>query len=300
MRFDIFPRLGLLLILATVTGEVRADLTAKQARKLITRMAGVELPSSAVRVKRVSSPNNSTAEATAEIQAIFRLATNRKGLWRVAEVRVGQGKWEDLTPLVDSQTEVEIPSSACDGPDLASKGAGTEPGTKRARCLIASLLAVQLPSDAVRIRAISPLELPLASRPSALVESLIVAEFRFGLAKGGWTVAAMRTGNHDWMSPESLVAAANEAKRSQAREEMDTIARALARFRAERHSYISSDSHTVLIDYLSPRYLSKVIRLDPWGEPYRYLGGRDNFTLRSLGADHKENTTDDIVVSSPL
>ena len=121
MRFVIFLRLGLLLILATVAGEVRADLSAKQARKLITRMAGVELPSSAVRVKRVSSTNNSTAEATAEIHAIFRLATNRNGLWRVAELRVGQGRWEELAPVANSQTETEMLSSACDGPDLRSK-----------------------------------------------------------------------------------------------------------------------------------------------------------------------------------
>ena len=159
---------------------------------------------------------------------------------------------------------------------------------------------MQLPSDAVRIKTVSPLELPLASRPSALVESLISAEFRFARDKGGWTVAALRTGNHDWISPESLVAAANETKRKQAREEMDAIAQALARFRTERQSYVSSDSHAVLIDYLSPRYLSRVIRLDPWQEPYRYRGERDTFTLRSLGADRKENTADDIVVSSPL
>ena len=90
MRFVILPRLGLLLVLALVTGEAKADLSAKQAKKLITRMAGVELPSSAVRVKRVTSPNNSTAEGMAEIQAIFRLAPNSGGYWRVVELRVGQ------------------------------------------------------------------------------------------------------------------------------------------------------------------------------------------------------------------
>jgi hypothetical protein len=160
-------------------------------------------------------------------------------------------------------------------------------------------LGVQLPSDAVRINSVSPFELPLASRPSALVESLISAEFRFSRDQSGWTVAALRTGNHDWISPGNLVISANETKREQAREEMAAIVRALARFRIERKTYVSSDSHAVLIDYLSPRYLSRVIRLDPWREPYRYQGERDNFTLRSLGADRKENTADDLVVSSP-
>jgi hypothetical protein len=300
MRFVILPRLGLLLVLALVTGDAKADLSAKQARKLITRMAGVELPNSAVRIKRVTSTNSSAAEATAEIQAIFRFATDRRGLWRVAELRVGQGRWEELAAVANRQTETDGLSSTCDGPDQGSRGPAPEPSAKRARCLIASVLGVQLPSDAVRVKTVSPLELPLTSRPSALIEALISAEFRFSRDQAGWKVAALRTGNHDWVSPESLVVAANETKRKQAREEMDAIAQALARFRTERQTYISSDSHAILIDYLSPRYLSRVIRLDPWQEPYRYRGERDSFSLRSLGADRKENTADDLVVSSPL
>lgn len=295
MRTVVFLRLGLLLVLATV--EVRADLSAKQARKLITRMAGIELPNSAVRVKRISSTSNSTAEATAEIQAVFRLATNMQGLWRVAEVRVGPDRWEELGPVAALHNE-EL-SSACDGPDLRSRGSGTEPSTKRARCLIAAVLGVQLPSDAVRIKNVSPFELPLASRPSAMVESLITAELRFARDKSGWVVAALRTGNHEWVKPEILIASGNETKTKQAREEMDAMARALARFRTERQSYVASDSHAVLIDYLSPRFISRVIRLDPWRQPYQYRGERDNFTLRSLGPDRQENTADDIIITGP-
>ncbi|MFN2513751.1 MAG: type II secretion system protein GspG [Pyrinomonadaceae bacterium] len=40
-----------------------------------------------------------------------------------------------------------------------------------------------------------------------------------------------------------------------------------------------------------------MIRLDPWQEPYQYRGERDNFTLRSLGPDRKDNTADDIVIT---
>ena len=296
MRSVILLRLIPLLILTTLAVEVKADLSAKQARKLIIRMAGIDLPSSAVRIKRISSTSNS-AEATAEIEAIFRLATNTQGHWRVAELRVGQDRWEDLGSLAP---HTEMLSSACDDPDLRSRPSATEPGTRRARCLIAAVLAVQLPSDAVRIKSVSPLELPLASRPSAVVISLIAADLRFARDKGGWVVAALRTGNREWVSPETLVASANEAKKTQAQEEMEAMARALVRFRSERQSYVASDSQAVLIDHLSPRFLPRVIRLDPWGQPYRYRGERDNFTLRSLGADRKENTADDIVVSSPL
>jgi hypothetical protein len=288
-----------LTILATATVEARADLTAKQARKLITRTAGIELPSGAVRVKRISS-TDSSAEVLAEIQAVFRLSTNREGFWRVVEVRVAQDRWESLTPAPLISWETDKSLSKCDAPDLGSHRPATEPSAKRARCLLASFLGVQLPSDAVRIKSVSPFEVPLASHPSALAESIITAEFRFSRDRNGWAVTSFRTGELDWISPEKLVATVNEAKRKQAAEEMESIARALAKFRSQRQSYVSSDSHAVLIDYLSPRFLSRVIRVDPWQEPYRYLGDRDNFTLRSLGPDRKENTADDIVVSAPL
>lgn len=296
MRTVFVLRLGLLLILALFTAEVRADLSAKQARKLITRVGGIELPSNTVRVKAISS-SKSSAEATAEINAVFRLATNIQGRWRVSELRVGPGRWEELGLVAAGDTEVL--SSACDGPDLESKGTATELSTKRARCLIAAVLRVHLPSDAVRIKTVSPMDLPVASHPSALVESVITVKFRFSVDNGKWVVTTLRTGDHDWVSPEILLLSANEARRMQARQEMEVIAEALARFRSERQTYVSSDSHAVLIDYLSPRFLSRVIRLDPWQEPYLYRGERYNFTLRSLGADRKENTADDIVVSSP-
>ena len=298
MRHATLLRLGLLLTLALSSVDARADLSAKQARKLITRVAGIELPNGDVRVKRISSTGNSAAEATAEIKAIFRLSTNTDGFWRVGELRVGQDRWEDLGPV--AAREKDVASSACDNPDFRLVRASTEPSTKRARCLIAAVLGVNLPSDAVRIKSISPLELPLASRPSAVVESLITADFRFAMDSGKWVITALRTGDRDWVSPEVLVASANEIKRMRAREEMESMARALVRFRSERQSYVMSDSHTVLVDHLSPRFLSRVIRLDPWHEPYRYRGERDSFTLRSLGPDHKENTADDIVVSSPF
>ena len=288
-------RLSLLLVLTTLPFEVRADLSSKQARKLITRMAGIELPSSAVRIKSISSTTDS-AEATAEIRAIFRLTTNEGGMWQVAEVRVAPERWEDLGPVAALYNESS--SSDCNGPQMRTVPV-TEPSNKRARCLIAAVLGVHLPSDAVRIKSISPLEVPLSTRPSAVVESSITVEFRFSRDGGSWAVAGLRTGDHDWVKPEVLMASANETKATQARGELDAIARALVAFRTERQSYVASDSHAVLIDFLSPRFLSRVLRLDPWHQPYQYRGERDSFTLRSFGPDRKENTDDDIVVSSP-
>jgi hypothetical protein len=54
------------------------------------------------------------------------------------------------------------------------------------------------------------------------------------------------------------------------------------------------------MDHLSPRYLAKIIRVDPWNHPYKYEGQRDRFTLHSLGSDGKDLTADDIQLSGPI
>jgi len=74
------------------------DLTPKEARKLIARMAGIQLPSDAVRVKEISTAGNS-AVVTAQVETAFRLVKDDKGKWRIAEIRTGDRRWEDLDTL---------------------------------------------------------------------------------------------------------------------------------------------------------------------------------------------------------
>lgn len=71
------------------------DLSTKEARRLITRVAGIELPSDAVRVKSISSLGSS-AVVEAQISTAFRFVRGDDGKWRVAEIRTGDNKWEDV------------------------------------------------------------------------------------------------------------------------------------------------------------------------------------------------------------
>ncbi|MGH9970021.1 MAG: type II secretion system protein GspG [Pyrinomonadaceae bacterium] len=294
MRTPYFFRFSFLAVLVLVSIDAKADLSAKQARKLISRMAGLELPNSAVRVKRIFARDTSLTGATAEIQGVFRLEKDEQGRWRVAEMRAGESQWEplDFVPGVERLTEL---TGACAGPNLSTK-AGTDPSPKRARCLIAGLLYLESPSDAVRIKSVSP-GLSLA-RPTALVEALIELDFQFARnGKGDWSITGVRAGS-DWINPEKVLSLANAWKGERALYELKSMANALETFRRERLFYVESDSHTVLIDHLNPQFLPHVIRVDPWKRPYLYRGERDHFTLRSAGPDGKEGTPDDLVVTN--
>jgi hypothetical protein len=289
--------LGSLFCILVCTAVVRADLKPKDARKSITRMPGFELTNGAVRVKSITMSTGTTAEAVAELRTVFKFQKDEQGNWRVAELRTKPNRWEAID-FMATALGAQITSNPCIVSDPPFKGSSSvQPSMRRARCLLGSLLGVEVPSDVIRIQEVSPLEIPLGDRPSAVVVAWVRVDARLVNGSKGWQVTELRTGSHNWVNLDNLTAAVNEKKCAQVRAELVATAKALESFRQDRGSYVISDSHVVLIDYLSPRYLPVVVRVDPWSQPYKYQGERDHFTLRSLGPDEKENTADDILVN---
>lgn len=292
----ILPALACCLLLLN-SADVRADLSVNQARKAITRIGGLELKKSDVRVTSVAAAGHSTANVTADIKTVFKFEADKDGKWQVAEIRTGQGRWERVE-IIASALGAPPAKGDCTATEPRMKGkVATDPSVRRARCLLGSLLGIEVPSDAIRIYEVNPMPIPLASEPSATVVAWLRVTARLTNDKSGWHVSELRTGNRDWVKLESVMAAIDEQKQKQARGDLDLIAKALEKFRKDRGFYVVSDRQSVAIDFLSPHYLSRVIRLDPWNQPYKYLGEREHFTLRSTGPDRKADTPDDITLS---
>ena len=164
---------------------------------------------------------------------------------------------------------------------------------KEARRLIARMAGIQLPSDAVRVKEVS------SAGNSATVVAQVETAFRFEKgANDKWRVAEIRTGDRRWEDVDMLVKALNAEKTARARAELESIATALEAFRRERGFYVESKSEAALIDNLNPRYLARVIRIDPWHQPYEYEGARTTFVLRSAGPDGKSHTDDDVFLTN--
>ena len=195
--------------------HARADLSKNQARKLIQTMAGWSLPGSAVRVASVNSSDAENAEVSAEIQSIFRLTLN-DGNWQLSEIRTGQDRWERLD-VIARAAKVELPAGECDAPSqFVRSRSSSELTNKRARCLVANLFGVRLPSDDVRIKDISPFGLSIGSESSALVTALVRADFRFAREASGWRLVQFKSGNRDWVNVNDVPAAMDQVKRSTA------------------------------------------------------------------------------------
>jgi Type II secretion system (T2SS), protein G len=287
---------GVVLLFGRI--EARADISQKNARKVIQTMLGWSLPGDAVRIESIRSGGAESAEVSAEIQTVFRLRLS-EGHWELREIRTAPDRWEKLE-VIARAVNAQLPAGECDAPsEFARSKSETELTTKRARCLVASLFGIPLPSDDVRIKEISPFGLGIGSESSTLVEAFVRAGFRLVRDAKVWRVAEFKSGNRDWVNVAGLPTAIDQVKRSAATDELSTIAKALGDFRRERGSFVVSDSESVLIDHLSPRYLTRVIRVDPWHRPYKYEGQPDHYSLRSVGPDGKPNTPDDVVVSGP-
>lgn len=283
-----------IFLIAFTSLNVHAALTPKAARKALTHTPGFELQDGAVRVKSISATSATAAEVSAEIRTVFRFETDNEGTWRVAEIRTGQERWEPIDVIANA-LNTSIVAGECAAADPPFKGrAMLDPSVKRARCLLGSLLGVEVPSDAVRIQEVAPMPIPLTTQPSATVVAWVRVDARLLNDQKGWRVTEMRTGTRDWVNLEPLLAAVNGEKQKQARTELELMAAALEKFRKERGFYVVSDNHAVAIDHLHPLYLTQIIRIDPWHQPYKYLGERDHFTLRSTGPDGKADTADDI------
>ena len=174
-----------------------------------------------------------------------------------------------------------------------ARAASGDLSPKEARKLIARMAGIELPSDAVRVKEIS------TAGNTAVVTAQVETAFRVVKDdKGKWRIAEIRTGDRRWEDIDTLMKALNVEKTARARAELESIATALESFRRERGSYVESKSEAALVDTLNPRYLARVIRVDPWHQPYQYEGASTSFVLRSTGPDGKPGTDDDVTVAS--
>jgi hypothetical protein len=317
-------------------------LREKDARRAISTANGVELPTSAVRVKAIDSTATS-AEVVAVVKTAFRFRRSGEGKeskWVAAEVRTGERRWDDLELILRALNAAQRPAILTDLETLAaeleaeqlrrskknddSKKADDESGeqkekTRRADAESKSagveIKSAEKRSENASQNAENGADAGAATEgevrrgavvgksfsallSSATLEAEVDAGFRLVKETGGkWRVVEAKIGDSEWRNVDALVAAANADKNVRARADMEALRAALEAFRRERGFYVVAEDHAALVDHLSPRYLPRIIRFDPWHRPYKYTGTRERYVLRSDGADGKEGTPDDVALT---
>jgi Type II secretion system (T2SS), protein G len=313
--------LTLLLSIAFICAPVRAadkvkTINKDAARKTITRVAGLELKKSAVRVKAITG-TSAAAEVAATVKTAFRFSQDEKGQWQVLEVRVGDRQWEEIdllartwhfertTPLVaqlealTAQLSARMRARAEEQKrrKVEAEKAGAQDQDKKKQkkehAKSAPVPDEDLGGGPIVVKTFAAL------LSSATVEAELDMTFRLSKdARGQWQVTEARIGDGAWADVTALVRALDAEKRARARTDLDALAAALEAYRRERGFYVVADTSAVLVDQLNPRYTAAIIRIDPWHRPYEYAGTPTGFVLRSVGPDGKANTADDLVVNN--
>lgn len=312
-------------------------LSAKDARRAIASARGFGLQTGAVKVKDVSPAGREPVVVTAEVTEAFRLAwvederapqtggVFRLKRWRAVEFRTGDRAWEefDIFAAAAGESRVEAARRALE--ELVTEfaalqaeagGAGGGPAGGEAGAVGAvegeggkEEKEAKREKDAKKEEGGAKPAEPLTRGPltikqlspmgsTAVVEVVVEAAFTLSKdARGRWQVSAVSVGGETVADLESLWQTVNTLKAERARADLSALAGALEAFRRERGFYVVARDSVALLDHLAPRYSKRVIRLDPWRNPYRYEGTAARYTLGSDGPDGKPGTADDVTLT---
>ncbi|HLL14675.1 MAG TPA: type II secretion system protein GspG [Pyrinomonadaceae bacterium] len=289
-----------------------------EARKLIAAVSVLELNKEAVTIREISPPG-AVATVLAGVKLGFRFVRDEAGAWRVADVRTGDRQWESLNLLGRALGGVQIAYTRAElgGEQMAAARAELDAFAAELAALGKNKAAAtgnatesqtvgnnqNQPPKELRRGALSVKNPEAALAPigsMAVVELEVETSVDFVRdARGRWQVARVRFGSGGGRVFEAFDAferALNTEKIARARADLRSLAALLEVYRRARGFYVVAETSADLVDHLNPRYTTAFIRFDPWHRPYEYKGGREGFTLRSLGADGKPNTADDVGV----
>lgn len=289
------------------------------ARKLIAALSILELNKQAVTIREISPPG-AVANVLASVKLGFRFVRDEAGAWRVADVRTGDRQWESfelLTRALGSENispvRAELDALAAELDALAKasalakskdKAASDAPPPEKqdaneAQNRDAKEDAKELKRGALTVKNPAAALAPMGSSAVVEVELDVSVDFVRD-ARNRWQVTRVRfgggSGARGFEAFDAFERALNTEKLARARADLETLAAALEKYRRARGFYVVAETAIDLTDQLNPRYTAAFIRFDPWHRPYEYEGTRERFTLRSLGADGKANTPDDVTV----
>ncbi|HEX8116379.1 MAG TPA: type II secretion system protein GspG [Pyrinomonadaceae bacterium] len=321
---------------AVAQKKPKPALKEKDARRAVAETPGFALRTGAVKVREVSAAGASPVKVSAGVTVAFRLVRvederveQTGGIfkvkrWRAAEVRTGDRSWEEFDLVADAFGRERTESARLALEELVTEfeaqqskvGAGwkntaLDVETEAARAAETGAKKKKEKKEEEKKeeeKKVEPLTRgPLTIKQLSLMGSSAVAEVEvagdFILSKdarGRWRVTGFEVGGETVGDLDALWLSVDARKAARAREDLAEMREALEAFRRERGFYVVGEDSVVLQDHLSPRYAKRVIRLDPWHNPYRYNGTAAAYTLASDGPDGKPDTADDVTLSRPL
>ena len=285
---------------AAAQKKPKPALKESEARRAISEAPGFALRTGAVKVRSVAPAGTSPVVVEADVTGAVRLewvedervpqtgGVFKQKRWRAVEFRTGDRAWEEFDLLSTPALAPRLGAARLALEELVTEFAAKVEEAQKSE----EKKAVEpLTRGALTVRQLSLMG------SSAVAEVVVAAAFSLTRdARGRWRVAEASVGGESSGDLAALWLAADARKAERARADLASLGEALEAFRRERGFYVVARDSVVLLDHLSPRYSKRIVRLDPWHNPYRYEGTQASYTLASDGPDGRAGTTDDVTV----
>ena len=320
---------------AAAQKKPKPALKESEARRAISEAPGFALRTGAVKVRSVGPAGTSPVVVEADVTGAVRLewvedervpqtgGVFKQKRWRAVEFRTGDRSWEEFDLVATPAFALRLEAARLALEELVTEFAAQQTASaEKEKAADADVVTVPTQVEAEgdkkdkkkrdeekkkaeEAKKVEPLtrgaltvkQLSLMGS-SAVAEVVVNATFRLTRdARGRWRVAEVSAGGESSGDLAALWLVADTRKAERARADLAVLSEALEAFRRERGSYVVARDSVALLDHLSPRYSERIVRLDPWHNPYRYEGTPASYTLASDGPDGKQGTADDVTLS---
>ena len=134
-------------------------------------------------------------------------------------------------------------------------------------------------------------------------DKLVIAETTVDLAvqferdtKGSpWHISSVRLGDQSWSPVVELERALNEIRRQDTASALRKLDAGVASYRQRNNRAPAGSTIMALGEALHPTYMSDLVVNDAWGRPIEVETAGTALKFRSLGADGRRGTPDDVV-----
>jgi len=175
---------------------------------------------------------------------------------------------------------------------LASGCGGARLSHNEIRKQVAELGTSTLIPQAVSVRRIVG-----GSGNRLIAETTVELAFQFERDTPGspWHISSVRLGDQNWISVSELIAAINETRRKETVAALRKLDAGVKAYQQRNGIPPSASTITALSDVLHPQYMTDLVLDDAWGHPLEIESVGSNFRFRSVGADGRRGTSDDIM-----
>lgn len=171
---------------------------------------------------------------------------------------------------------------------LAGCGRSLEQQTREQ---VRTLANADLPEDSIEIVDVQE------TGDHAIAEVEIKTAFKLRKEDDHWILEEVRLGDRRWEKVERILEALNLERQKETRLMLKELADGITEYMTRNGEVPQTENFRELVDLLTPRFISRVIRLDSWWNPFFYSPSNgQSFELRSAGIDGIFGTEDDLVI----